>query len=133
MNMVDRIRALCRAQGTSVTKLEESLGFGNGTIGKWKNAKNAPPADKLQKVADALGVSADFLLTGKERPANKLTDPSPELVADVIKKLAVTITEKEKPTGNSDGLDYSDMELLEAFQRADDSTREAIRLLLKLK
>ena len=60
--MVDRIKALCRAQNTSVTKLEAALGFGNGTIGKWKNAKGTPPADKLQKVATALGVSVDYIL-----------------------------------------------------------------------
>ena len=63
--MVDRIKALCRAQNTSVTKLEAALGFGNGTIGKWRNAKNAPPADRLQMVAGALGVTSDYLLNGE--------------------------------------------------------------------
>lgn len=64
--MVDRIKALCRQKGTSVTKLEAALGFGNGTIGKWRNAKNAPPADKLQLVADALDVSVAHLLSGED-------------------------------------------------------------------
>lgn len=66
--MVDRIRALCKARNTSITKLEAALGFGNGTIGKWKNAKNAPPADKLEKVADFLDVSVRYLLTGETLP-----------------------------------------------------------------
>ena len=65
--MVDRIKALCKAQNTSVTKLEAALGFGNGTIGKWRNAKGAPPADRLQKVADALGVTTDYILMGDEK------------------------------------------------------------------
>lgn len=71
--MVDRIKALCRAQNTSVTKLEAALGFGNGTIGKWRNAKSAPPADRLQMVADALGVTSDYLLNGdnEKKPAEK--------------------------------------------------------------
>lgn len=67
--MVDRIKALCKAQNSSVTKLEMALGFGNGTIGKWRNAKGAPPADRLQMVADALGVTTDYILNGnKNKP-----------------------------------------------------------------
>ncbi len=72
--MVDRIKALCRAQNTSVTKLEVALGFGNGTIGKWKNAKGAPPADKLQMVADALGVTSEYLLNGENENKPILMD-----------------------------------------------------------
>lgn len=88
--MVDRIKALCRAQNTSVTKLEASLGFGNGTIGKWKYAKGAPPSDKLQKVADALGVTSDFILTGNEnKPTQEgeLTDVQREAM-ELIKEMS---------------------------------------------
>lgn len=80
--MVDRIKALCRAQNTSVTKLEVALGFGNGTIGKWRNAKSAPPADRLQMVADALGVTSDYLLNGENE--NKPTFKG-ELTEDEIR------------------------------------------------
>lgn len=87
--MVDRIKALCRAQNTSVTKLEAALGFGNGTIGKWRNAKSAPPADRLQMVADALGVTSDYLLNGdnEKKPAEKgeLTETQREAIELVMK------------------------------------------------
>ena len=87
--MVDRIKALCRAQNTSVTKLEVALGFGNGTIGKWRNAKSAPPADRLQMVADALGVTSDYLLNGENenKPAEKgeLTETQREAMELIIK------------------------------------------------
>jgi transcriptional regulator with XRE-family HTH domain len=86
--MVDRIKALCRAQNTSVTKLELSLGFGNGTIGKWRNSKNAPSADKLQKVADALGVDLEYLLTGDNEKKPSLPEEK-ELSAVQLEAIAM--------------------------------------------
>jgi hypothetical protein len=44
------------------------------------------------------------------------------------------IEQKETPTpNNGNEREYSDQELTEAFMRADAATREAIRLLLKLR
>lgn len=62
--IVDRIRLLCWTQKpkTSITKLEESLGFANGTIGKWPKAKRGIPLDKVILVAKALGTTPDYLL-----------------------------------------------------------------------
>lgn len=62
---VDIIRSLAKKKGLSLTKLEEILGFGNGTIGKW--VKQSPSCDKLNAVADYLSVSIDFLYNGKEK------------------------------------------------------------------
>ncbi len=59
---VDLIRTLAKNRGLSITKLEEVLGFGNGTIGKW--TKQSPSCDKLSAVANYLSVSVDFLLNG---------------------------------------------------------------------
>lgn len=61
-DMVETIRELCKSAGTSITRLEVELGWGNGTIGKWKKAKSAPPVDKLGKIADYFGVSVEYLL-----------------------------------------------------------------------
>ena len=77
--MVDRIRKLCKENGTSITKLEAALGFGNGAIGKWGKAKSMPPADKLLLVADALNVTVDYLL-GNE--SEKPTAGGDELTKD---------------------------------------------------
>lgn len=85
--MVDRIKMLCRAKNTSVTKLEVALGFGNGTIGKWKTAKSDPPIDKLQKIADYLGVSVGYLLTGENKKPTQegeLTDAQREAMELVM-------------------------------------------------
>lgn len=64
MCIVDTIKALSNAKGMSITTLEQTVGLGNGTIGKWR--KQSPSCDKLKLVADYLSVSVDYLLTGKE-------------------------------------------------------------------
>lgn len=59
--MVDKISMLCNERNISIGKLENILGFGNGTIWKWK--KSSPSVDKLKAVADYFGVTLDYLLT----------------------------------------------------------------------
>lgn len=56
----ERIRSLCNSRGISIPKLEENLGFGAGTISKWKTS--SPGSDKLAKVAIYFQVSVDWLL-----------------------------------------------------------------------
>ena len=65
MSIRDRVKELLKENGMSISALESTLGFGNGTIAKWE--KTAPSAVKLQKVADYLDVSVDYLLGRTER------------------------------------------------------------------
>lgn len=65
MCIVDIIKQLSNAHGMSITTLEQTVGLGNGTIGKWR--KQSPSCDKLKLVADYLSVSIDYLLTGEEK------------------------------------------------------------------
>lgn len=78
MCIVDIIKQLSNAQGMSITTLEQTVGLGNGTIGKWR--KQSPSCDKLKLVADYLSVSIDYLLTGE--------DKSPSLPNDELELLA---------------------------------------------
>ena len=54
---VETIRALCKKKKTSLTRLEEKLGFSNGYIGKMAKRPNSPPYDKLVAIANELGVT----------------------------------------------------------------------------
>ena len=60
--MVDRIKFLCTQNGTTIQKLEQATGLGNGTIRRWDNA--APSVDRLAAVASYFGVTMEYLLTG---------------------------------------------------------------------
>lgn len=69
---VETIRALCKKKKTSLTRLEEKLGFSNGYIGKMAKRPSSPPYDKLVAIANELGVTvAD--LTGDFKNEKKPT------------------------------------------------------------
>ena len=60
--ILERIRELCKAMGITVSDLEKIAGLSNGAIAKW--ATGSPRVDSLKRVADCLGCSLDFLVTG---------------------------------------------------------------------
>ena len=68
--LVEFIRASCKNQGSSITKMEKDLKFANGTVGKWANGKRYPPKDKLLLVSDFLQISIEELMgeEKKEKP-----------------------------------------------------------------
>ena len=57
---VERIRELCKERGTNIMRMEQTLGFGNGTVNRW--GKNEPSVTKVKAVAEFLGVTVDELL-----------------------------------------------------------------------
>ena len=59
MCLVDKIRLLANKKGISLPVLETELGFGNGTISRWKTS--SPSTEKLKKVAQYFDVSLDYL------------------------------------------------------------------------
>ena len=72
---LERIKALCEKLGITVSKLESDLGFGANTIYKWKQSD--PSSGKLNRVAEYLGVTVDYLLGNTDEDANEiLTDKS---------------------------------------------------------
>ena len=89
--LVSRIKALCKERGTSCTKIESEYGWGNGAIGKWAKLKSLPPLDRLQIVADHLGVTVNYLLTGEneKKPTieGELTEMQLEAV-ELIKRMS---------------------------------------------
>lgn len=69
MNSVERVKEICKERGIPLSKLEKDLGFGNAYIARIK--KGVFPADRLKKIAEYLGVSESYLLTGEEDTAEK--------------------------------------------------------------
>ncbi|MEV2910087.1 helix-turn-helix transcriptional regulator [Paenibacillus larvae] len=62
MSLVRRIQELCGSENTTLIGLERETGLGRGTIRNWD--RNSPSIDKVQRVAEYFGVSADYLLYG---------------------------------------------------------------------
>lgn len=85
MLMVDRINALAKEKGISISKVEKTVGLSNGVIGKW--IKQNPTCDKLKLVADFFGVSLDYLVYGKDDTTKnkQLTNDEQELLENYRK------------------------------------------------
>lgn len=91
MCVVDTIKRLANAQGLSITTLEQTVGLGNGTIGKWR--KQSPSCDKLKLVADYLSTTIDYLLTGKE---NNIIEVSLSTIEQELLEHYKKLPEKEQ-------------------------------------
>ena len=53
-------------KGLKDVNVSKMTGISTGTISDWKNGHiKQLKAEKLQKIADVLGVSVDYLMTGK--------------------------------------------------------------------
>ena len=55
-----------KAKGCTAYQVSKATGIAQSTLSDWKNGKSIPKADKIQKIADFFGVSAEYLMTGKE-------------------------------------------------------------------
>lgn len=64
MGLYEQIRDIAKEKGYSINKLEQELGFARSSINKFN--KNKPSIDKLQQIAEFLGVSVDYLTTGED-------------------------------------------------------------------
>lgn len=58
--MLSKILELCDKRGITVTALERELGFGRGTISKWKTS--SPSVAKLKILSDYFDVSIEYFL-----------------------------------------------------------------------
>lgn len=98
---VEIIRALCKKKKTSLTRLEEKLGFSNGYIGKMAKRPSSPPYERLVAIANELEVTVPDLTGEKENPASVNTGGA----IDTVKMSAgLDNLSTKKPTAQGDGL-----------------------------
>ena len=62
--LLERIKATCKEKGISLYKLEKEIGLSKGASYKWKNS--SPNQDTINKIANYLDVSIDYLVTGND-------------------------------------------------------------------
>ena len=65
MTIYERVKSKADEAGISLKAIEKEVGLGNGIIKKWE--KTSPQCNKLEKVANYLQVSIEWLITGKEK------------------------------------------------------------------
>lgn len=59
MGLYERIKTLAKEKGYSINRLEKELGFARSSISKFNT--NKPSIDKIQQIAELLGVSVDSI------------------------------------------------------------------------
>ncbi len=59
-----RLKGLRKQKGWAQKELAGRVGIRFQQLNKYESGLNTPPADMLVKLADALGVTVDYLLTG---------------------------------------------------------------------
>lgn len=63
MTIAERIRLIRQQRKLSQTELAEKSGVNLKSLSRYELGTSVPPADLLKQIADALGVSADALLS----------------------------------------------------------------------
>ena len=92
MDLYEKIKLLASEKKMSIRQLEETLGFGNGVINRWR--KNTPGSDKLKKVADYFNISVDYLLGRTDNPnSNNLEEDE---ITTFFRVNTEDLTESEK-------------------------------------
>lgn len=64
--MYEIFAKLMKAKGCTAYQVAKETGIVQSTLSDWKNGKSVPKAEKIQKIADYFGVSAEYLMTGFE-------------------------------------------------------------------
>ena len=88
MNSVERVKELCKERKIPISKLEKDLGFSNGYIGQLR--KGVFPSNRLILIANYLGVSPDYLMTGETSSDKKETTLTRRDERDIEKILGQT-------------------------------------------
>ncbi len=67
--LYDNVKKLCDQKNITISKLENILSFGNGTIHKWGYVQ--PSIDKVKKVAVYFGIGLDTIYSDDEVPTQE--------------------------------------------------------------
>lgn len=67
MSIINKIVEIASSKNISQQILCDKMGISSGTFSTWKARQTDPPAKYLACICEALGVSLDYLLTGKEK------------------------------------------------------------------
>jgi transcriptional regulator with XRE-family HTH domain len=88
-----RIRALRRAKGLSLHHLAEQSDISAGYLSEIERGLSEVSGVKLARVAEHLGVTADYLLSGRPDPAAGATVQIPQALSEAAKVLDLTFAQ----------------------------------------
>ncbi len=87
MEIIERIYETLDKTDRKASDLCEKLDIRASTMSSWKTRKTDPPAKHMKTIADFLGVSLDYLLTGQEAPLRKTTTTEEDELLELFRTL----------------------------------------------
>ena len=87
-----RIALLRTAHNWSQADLARRIGVSTSAVGMYEQSRRAPSLDLVVRLAQELGVTTDYLLTGKSTSANPLTGLQTSATTDRIEALIQILT-----------------------------------------
>lgn len=83
MDFVDRIDLKLKERNLKRASLCEEVNITHSALTDWKKRGTIPSADVCFRIAEYLEVSAEWLVTGKDKPAPKYSGVYDERIADL--------------------------------------------------
>jgi len=111
MELLDRIKILCKEKGVSQRKMEQEIGISNGASSKWENS--SPSIEVLKKVSSYFDVSINYLITG-ETTSTALNTKDEKDIAKRLENTLSDLDSKESLMFSGEPLDDTTKELLKA-------------------
>lgn len=90
MSCIQRIEQLLKEKGISRNKMSEDIGIGNSTFYTWQKRGTVPKGEILQKIAQYLDTTTDYLLGNDEEPQQKTASPR-ESLEEAVKRVGMEI------------------------------------------
>ena len=73
-------------KGLKDADVVKATGITKSTFSDWKSGRSKPKQDKLQKIADFLEVSVDYLMTGEEKGTYYTKDETAQVAQEIFEK-----------------------------------------------
>ena len=90
-------------KGLKNSDVSRATGISNMTLSDWKRGKTKPKTENIRKIADFLGVSVDYIMTGKETEYSiEMAKIDVELsnMSDELKEYALKLSKLPKDKQN---------------------------------
>lgn len=120
-------------KGLKNADIARATDISNMTLSDWKNGKSTPKQDKLMKIADFLGVSLEYLMTGKDTHNTDTLSPKDDRdIKKDLDSIMQKLTNKKYGPAAYDGEDLSD-ESIELFRDELEIALKRLKLINKEK
>lgn len=84
--MYEIYQRLLDEKGLKNADISRETGISNMTLSDWKRGKSTPKADKMQKIADFLGVSVSYLMGWDEEQINAIEEERKDVIDYIVKQ-----------------------------------------------